>query len=99
MPVSRNKPMGIEERTIKNLRVVKDLFDQSPDTTQPAVHVVTQVVDSLLGIVHRPYDQRYALHEDIKPLKHLYAEDWGLSGPLPCQYQKRQRLWDRWLAT
>ena len=76
MPVSRNQPMGIEERTIKNLRAVKDLFDQSPDKTEPTVHVVTQVVNSLLGLVLRPFGQRYALHEDIKPLKHLYAEDW-----------------------
>ena len=51
----RNDPMGIEGRTLKNLEFIKGMFDQSPAANR--VHVVTQVVNSLLnqsqGEMHR----------------------------------------------
>ena len=70
----RNDPMGIEGRTLKNLEFIKAEFDQSP--ADGRVHVVTQVVNSLLGLVILPYEKRYALHQDKKMLEELYAEDW-----------------------
>ena len=68
----RNDPMGIEGRTLKNLEYIKDVVDQSPGAGR--VHVVAQVVNSLLGLVVLPYEKGYALLNDEKMLEELYAK-------------------------
>lgn len=76
MPESRNKPMGIEERTMINLEFVREVFDSSPVKAEAPVHIVTQIVNSLLGMLILPYERRYALFNDEEPLKQLYADGW-----------------------
>ena len=76
MPESRNKPMGIEERTMINLEFVREAFDSSPVKAKAPVHIVTQIVNSLLGLLILPYERRYALFNDEELLKQLYADGW-----------------------
>ena len=51
---TRDKPIGFAKRTSKNLKCVNDAFELGGD-----VHVVTHVVNSLLGIVIIP-EQNYS---------------------------------------
>ena len=76
MPESRNKPMGIEERTMINLKFVREVFDSSPVKAEAPVHIVTQITNSLLGLLVLPYERRYALFNDKEPLEQLYADGW-----------------------
>ena len=54
---SRNKPIGFAQRTRKNLEYVTAARDRGQD-----VHVVTHLVNSLLGIVIVPKEQ-YSKHD------------------------------------
>lgn len=72
----RNKAMGIEKRTMINLEFVREAFDNSPDKANAPVHIVTQIVNSLLGLLILPYERGYALLEDDTELKELYAQGW-----------------------
>lgn len=71
---SRNAPMGIEKRTTINLEFIKEVYDD-PHRKQ-RVHLVTQTVNSLLGLVVLPYEKRHALHGDKKEMEKLYDEGW-----------------------
>ena len=86
MGKSRNEPLGIERRTMTNLDFVKDVFDRSPDRETAPVHIVTQIVNSLLGLLILPYEKKWALHQDGTKLEDLYAAgwpEWNLVMPKP----------------
>ena len=55
---SRNQPGGIEARTLKNLKHIRTIIDdwngEGPD---PEVYVVTQLMNSLLGLMVRPLEK------------------------------------------
>ncbi len=72
----RNQAMGIERRTMINLDFVKEVFDNSPNKADAPVHMVTQIVNSLLGLLVLPYERGYALLEDDEELKKLYSQGW-----------------------
>ena len=44
--------------------------------TKDRVHIVTQIVNSLLGLVILPYEKGYALRKDKEPLEKLYCQGW-----------------------
>ena len=52
--VTRGQAIGFAQRTRKNLEYMKEAFDSQEDT-----HVVTQLVNSLLGIVIVPKEQYF----------------------------------------
>ena len=76
MTSSRNEPLGIETRTMTNLDFIKDVFDSSPNKETAPVHIVTQIVNSLLGLLILPYENKWALYEDGTKLATLYTQDW-----------------------
>ena len=76
MPSSRNNPGGIEQRTMTNLEFVNDVFESSPDKETVPVHIVTQIVNSLLGLVILPYVKGWAFHEDNTKLEELFSKRW-----------------------
>ena len=76
MPESRNQAMGIEKRTLINLEFVKGTFDDAPDKDQAPVHMVTQIVNSLLGLLILPYERGYALRDDQEKLEKFYDHGW-----------------------
>ena len=66
---SRNNPLGFAQRTSKNLKYVNQAFEQGGD-----VHLVTHVVNSLLGIVIVP-EQNYSGESFMSiPLEKLYLD-------------------------
>jgi len=68
---SRNRPIGFAQRTRKNLEYVTDARDRDED-----VHVVTHLVNSLLGIVIVPKAQ-YSKHKLWSvSLEELVREGW-----------------------
>ena len=77
MPPPRNEPMGIETRTMTNLAFIEKVHNNPQ--TKDQVHMVTQIVNSLLGLVILPYERHgypYELCRDKKTLTKLYAQDW-----------------------
>ena len=54
MFVTRNEAIGFALRTRENLRYVKDAFDRGGE-----VHVVTHLVNSLLGVVVVPKERYF----------------------------------------
>ena len=76
MPESRSEAMGIEKRTLINLKFVKETFDDAPDKDKAPVHIVTQIVNSLLGLLILPYSKGYALRDDPNKLEELYDHEW-----------------------
>ena len=54
MPTSRTTTLGFAQLTKKNLVSVKEGFESKKDIYWRDVHVVTQLVNSLLGIVVIP---------------------------------------------
>jgi HEPN pEK499 p136 len=68
---SRNEWMGFANRTKKNLEHIQKAFDAGHD-----VHVVTQIVNSLLGLVVFPWESH--LDEVVKamPLSELERQGW-----------------------
>ena len=68
---SRNTTRGFAQRTRKNLVNVKHAFERGQD-----FHVVTHLVNSLLGIVMVP-KQRYCKTEFLSlPLEEIYQDGW-----------------------
>ena len=69
---SRNQPGGIETRTLQNLKHIRTILDswggKGPD---PEVYVVTQLMNSLLGLVVRPLE-KCPKRFDQPELKELY---------------------------
>ena len=50
---SRNDPLGFAKRTLKNLDYVDSATD--PESSVPKVHLVTQIVNSMLGLMVFPH--------------------------------------------
>ena len=48
---SRNESLGFAERTKKNLEYIEECFDNEKD-----VHIVTQIINSLLGLIVFPWE-------------------------------------------
>ena len=59
-----------------NLQFVGDVFASSPDKETAPVHIVTQIVNSLLGLVVLPYEKDWALHKDSTKLQELCSKGW-----------------------
>ena len=71
MQDSRTTTRGFTARTRKNLQLVRDAFDSGQD-----FHVVTQLVNSLLGIVVVPWVQ-HAKHPCFgRTLEQLHEDGW-----------------------
>ena len=69
---SRNTTLGFAQRTRKNLVKVKQAFDERRED----FHVVTHLVNSLLGIVVVP-KERYCNAEFLADrLEEIYKRDW-----------------------
>ena len=80
---SRNYPafrVGMVKRALKNLRFVKDAYDNKED-----IHIVTQVVTSLYGLVLLPYESsptcypKAAFGEELSMLYHNGWPQWSES--------------------
>ena len=69
--ISRNNALGIAQRTLKNLEYLHDKKAHGDN-----VHIVTHVVNSLLGLVVLPWEKK--LQDDVKKtkLKDLYDDGW-----------------------
>jgi hypothetical protein len=68
---SRNESMGFADRTKKNLQHIQKAFDAGHD-----VHVVTQVVNSLLGLVVFPWESHLDEVMQAIPLAELEQQRW-----------------------
>ena len=69
--VSRSDAIGVSQRTKKNLEYVKAAFEEGED-----VHVVTQLVISLLGMVVLPWEQYFLELSDEVTLDDLHEQGW-----------------------
>ena len=74
LAVSRNEAIEIACRTERNLRYIKAEFDRMGGDSQ--VHVVTQLVNSLLGLVILPREQYLELRNKSAKLKALASDGW-----------------------
>ena len=95
MPKSRNAPMGIEERTMRNLAFI-DGAHRDPDT-RGRVHIVTQIMNSLLGLVILPSEREgvpYKLSQDKTKLSDHYAWDWPTWELSPLNTRETKTLGD-----
>ena len=63
---TRNNPIGFAQRTSKNLKYVNQAFERGGD-----VHVVTHVVNSLLGIIIVPEENYSSEAFMLIPLEKL----------------------------
>ena len=93
MPPSRNKPMGMEKRTLRNL----DFIDEAhrKPSTRDRVHIVTQTMNSLLGLVILPSERKgvpYKLSQDETRLDDLYEQCWPRWELSPLNESKTQTL-------
>ena len=70
--VSRNEATEITRRTQRNLEFIKSEFDRMGEYSQ--VHLVTQLVNSLLGIVALPREQYLDVRNDTTDLKGLIEQ-------------------------
>jgi HEPN pEK499 p136 len=68
---TRNDALGFAIRTKKNLHYIASAFEQNAD-----VHVVTQLVNSLLGLVVFPWERRLVEHLRSMRLDHLATKGW-----------------------
>ena len=69
--VTRREAIGFAQRTRKNLEYVKGAFDAGED-----LHVVTQLVNSLLGIVVVPKEKYFEESFLCVDLNELYKQQW-----------------------
>ena len=74
LAVSRNEAIEVARRTEINLRYIKDEFDREGEDSP--VHVVTQLVNSLLGLVVLPREQYLELQNESTKLIDLVSEGW-----------------------
>ena len=72
--VSRNAAIEIARRTERNLLFIKAEFDRMGESSP--VHVVTQLVNSLLGMVILPREQYLELRNEATKLGDLVSEGW-----------------------
>ena len=68
---SRNNPLGIGQRTRKNLEYIKDARKRQED-----VHLVTQLVNSLLGLVVLPWERNSVKSIEKVKLEELRKKGW-----------------------
>lgn len=68
---SRNQPIGFAERTKKNLVALEAAASNGGD-----VHLVTQIVMSLLGLVAFPWEKKVSAAVDGFSLDQLVVEGW-----------------------
>ncbi len=68
---SRNEALGFAYRTRKNLEYIEQAFASGAD-----VHVVTQMANSLLGLVVFPWERHFIQHINKLSLAHLEAKGW-----------------------
>lgn len=57
LTISRNDPLGFAKRTWKNLEFIENAY--SNHNSNPDVHVVTQIVNSMLGLIVFPYASQF----------------------------------------
>ena len=74
LAVSRNDAIEIARRTERNLRYIKAEFDRMGEDSP--VHVVTQLVNSLLGLVILPREQYLELRNRSTKLRELTSQGW-----------------------
>lgn len=67
---SRNDPLGFAARTRKNLEYIEQAYGSAD------VHCVTQIANSLLGLIVFPYEKRFDLHVKDLKLRELAARGW-----------------------
>ena len=67
----RTRSLGFAERTKKNLLFIEGAFREGAD-----VHVVTQVILPLLGLVVFPWERHFKSRMNDYPLGELYEEGW-----------------------
>src|SRR5262249_28399444 len=68
---SRNDALGFANRTLKNMRHVETASENGED-----VHVVTQLANSLLGLVVFPWERNFVAHIQRLKLVDLAARGW-----------------------
>jgi len=68
---SRNHTLGFAERTRKNLEYIEAAFSRGED-----VHVVTQLVTSLLGLVVFPWEKKFGEYVYTLKLDQLATKGW-----------------------
>jgi hypothetical protein len=68
---ARASSVGFSERTQKNLRYIEQAFEGGED-----VHVVTQVVNSLVGLVVFPWERLFLEHIRDVQLADLEQKGW-----------------------
>ena len=68
---SRNDALEFANRTLKNLRHVETASENGED-----VHVVTQLANSLLGLVVFPWERNFVAHIESLKLIDLAARGW-----------------------
>jgi len=69
--ISRNQVLGFVDRTRKNLMHIEYALDKGRD-----VHVVTQLVCSLLGLIIVPWEQEHVQAAEDLGLEALVARGW-----------------------
>jgi hypothetical protein len=67
LDIDRNTIEGFAERTRKNLRFIVAAYDGGQD-----VHTVTQLINSLLGLIVYPYEFYGLERFDKLPLSKVY---------------------------
>jgi hypothetical protein len=68
---NRNNALKFAERTFKNLRFLQGAHERGED-----VHVVTQLANSLLGLVVFPWERHFVRHIEGLQLVNLHAQGW-----------------------
>jgi len=68
---SRNHALGFAERTRKNLEHIEKAFQTGAD-----VHVVTQLANSLLGLIVFPWEKHFVARVETLKLDELVTQGW-----------------------
>ena len=74
MTEDRNNPLGFAQRTQKNLEFIKHAYEYHKGD----VHVVAQLMNSLLGIVIVPNAWKFKHHSSSVSLEKLVQHDWPM---------------------
>ena len=74
LEVTRNDAIEIARRTERNLEYIKAEFDRAGENSQ--VHVITQLVNSLLGLVILPREQYLEVQNEATKLGSLVSQGW-----------------------
>jgi hypothetical protein len=75
---SRNDSLGFADRTKKNLLYIEQAKSHNQD-----VHIVTQIVNSSLGLIVFPWDRKADIEIRGKPLADLYKSGWPVWDEAP----------------